>query len=131
MARLRAKRRSQHLPRPAPPFSSSSLQSEPLRFQVRLLDSAVASVYSVLTPRAGLHTEGAVDYPITVEGSGLPAPSYQWEQLVTNDVNVTTNVTLVERSYDGGEDVRILLFQGCLLACSDASPPSRCAHRSF
>lgn len=46
-----------------------------------------------------------MDYPVTVEGSALPAPSYQWQQLVTKEINVTTNETLVKR--DDGNYVRL------------------------
>lgn len=34
-----------------------------------------------------------MDYPISVEAEGLPAPSYQWQQLVTVEYNITTNST--------------------------------------
>jgi hypothetical protein len=36
---------------------------------------------------------GSLDYPISVEANGLPAPSYQWQQLITVEYNITTNST--------------------------------------
>ncbi len=38
-------------------------------------------------------TEGAVNYPITVTASAIPPPAYQWQKLVTIEVNTTTNST--------------------------------------
>jgi hypothetical protein len=49
----------------------------------------------------GTSTEGVVGYPITMEGSGLPAPAYQWQQLITKEINVTVNKTLVKRDHGG------------------------------
>lgn len=37
--------------------------------------------------------EGAVNYPITVTASAIPPPAYQWQKLVTIEVNTTTNST--------------------------------------
>ena len=37
-------------------------------------------------------TAGTVDFAISVEGSSLPPPSYQWQQLVNVTVNQTSDV---------------------------------------
>jgi hypothetical protein len=62
----------------------------------------------------GLIAEGSINWAISVEGSGAPAPSYQWERLlpIVNDTAVDIPTS---RFYDGDDNVRMACAQGSSL----------------
>jgi hypothetical protein len=65
----------------------------------------------------GLIAEGSINWAISVEGSGAPTPSYQWERLLPIVNNTAVDIPS-SRFYDGDDNVRRPVHKTRLCCCT-------------
>ncbi len=89
--------------------SVPQLLSQPLTSEISIPGTSSiipVTLFQNVTHMCLVKSEGAIDYPIAVEGMSLPPPSYQWERLapvVHNDTNISN---ISARFYMGDEVVQ-------------------------